>query len=343
MITLTLKRRIGNMIIVTGATGLIGAYLVTQLVKDGMDVLATGRSKAGEEFYKTNGIPFARIDITKEEDFAKLPKKGVTAVVHLAAMLPANISAENYNPKHFIDVNITGTLNILEFCRVNKVYKIIYSHSHNDVNKLWELEKPISETAPRNFKYTGDHAVYIITKLTGMDLVYHYAEEYGMQGIVLRLPPVYGYTRPEFYLDGKPVKAGFEVFIDNAMAGRPIEVWGDPKNGRDIVYVKDVVSAFIAAINSDSAAGLYNITSGRLLSLKEQVETTIKVFSPKDHRSEIIYRPEKSALFKSFLYDISKARKDLGWYPKYSFEDMLIDYKKEMESGRFNFLLNKLS
>ena len=57
--------------------------------------------------------------------------------------------------------------------------------------------------------------------------------------------------------------------------------------------------------------------------------------------SKIIYRPDKANSIEPFLYDISKAKRELGWSPKYSFEEMLVDYKKEMESGRFKFLLEK--
>jgi len=69
---------------------------------------------------------------------------------------------------------------------------------------------------------------------------------------------------------------------------------GDPDKGRDIIYVKDVVSAIKAAIFSNDAKGLYNIASGKFLTLREQVQTTIKVFSPKNKPSEILYYPEKN-------------------------------------------------
>ena len=86
---------------------------------------------------------------------------------------------------------------------------------------------------------------------------------------------------------------------------------------------------------------LFNISSGRRLSLKEQAEAIIRVFSPPGKTSEIRYRPDKQNLIESYVYDIAKARKALGWHPKYSFEDMLKDYVKEMDSGRFAYLVEK--
>ena len=78
-----------------------------------------------------------------------------------------------------------------------------------------------------------------------------------------------------------------------------------------------------------------------ILQDEEEAEEIVKAFSTITHPCKIIYRPDKPNSIEPFLYDISKAKRDLGWYPKYSFAEMLVDYKKEMESGRFDFLLEK--
>jgi UDP-glucose 4-epimerase len=153
---------------------------------------------------------------------------------------------------------------------------------------------------------------------------------------------VYGYgPHTEIFWQGKPIKTGFQIFIENAMAGKTIELWGDPDIGRDIVYVKDVASAFLSALKSKKAAGLYNITSGKSITLREEAASIIKVFSGEKGTPEIKYQPDKHNSIEPFLYDISKAKNDFGWVPLYTFEDMLVDYKREMESGRFSFLKEK--
>ena len=330
------------MVIVFGAGGFVGAYLVAQLVTEGFDVLATDISKLGQAYYKEQRIPFIRLDITRGEDFDKLPKEGVASVVSLACLQPANVSEEEYNPMNYIKVNVVGTLNILEFCRKNGIRKLIYTSSHREVEGLWEFGKPIHENAVRAIKYNGEYAMFSISESAAADCVEYYSQEYGMQGIIFRLPPVYGYgPHTEIFKEGKPIKTGFKIFVENAVAGKPLEVWGDCKKGRDIIYVQDVVSAIILALKSKDAIGLYNIASGRLLSLEEEVEGIVKVFSPKEQPSKIIYRPDKSNSLKPFLYDITKAKRDLGWSPRYSYEEWLVDYKREMESGRFRFLLEK--
>jgi len=332
------------MIVVFGAEGFVGTYLVEELISEGFDVLAVGLDKLGEAYYAQRRIPFARVDITKERQFRILPAKADTSssVVNLACLQPANVSEEQYKPTDYIKVNVLGTLNILDFCRKVGIRKIVYTISHRSVQGLWERGRIITEDDTKAIKYTGEHTMYSISESAAADCVLHYSEQYGMQGIIFRLPPIYGYgPHTEGFKNGKPQKTGFQVFVENATRGEPIELWGDCEKGRDIISVKDVVFAIVLALKSGTAHGLYNIASGRKLSLKEEAEEIIKAFSPKDRPSKIVYRPDKPNSIEPFLYDISKAKRDLGWSPRYSFAEMLEDYKREMKCGRFGFLLEK--
>lgn len=331
------------MILVFGATGFIGFYLVNQLSIEGFNVLAVDKGGTEEAMYfEKAGIPFVQMDITKEADFNKLPKEEVEAVVNLACVQPANVKDEDYDPAEYIKVNVLGMLNILKFSLKNNIHKILHTISHRNVQGLWELGETIDENSPRTIKYTGKYSMFSISESAAADIMENFIQEYGIQGILFRLPPVYGYGHHEnLFKDGKVCKTGFGVFINKAIAGKPIEVWGDCRKGRDIVYVKDVVSAIVQALKNKSVTGLYNIASGKKLSLKEQVEGIIEVFSSCKHPSEIIYRPNKRNSIEPFLYDIRKARAELGWFPKYTYKEWLIDYKKEMERGKLKFLLGR--
>jgi len=332
------------MIVVFGAGGFIGTYVTDQLVGEGYEVVATDISEIGGAYYQRRGIPYYRVDIAQRSDFKALPTKDIEAVVHLACVQPANVSEARYDPADFVRVNVLGTINVLEFCRVNRVPKIIYTCSHRNTQGMWaeKAGAPIRESDGRSIKFTGDYAMFSISESAAADVVEHYAQTYGIDGIVFRLPPVYGYgPHTEIFKDGKPLKTGFQIFIESAEQGSPIELWGDYENGRDIVYVKDVASAIVLAVKTPAIRGLFNISSGRRLSLKEQAEAIIRVFSAAGKKSEIRFSPEKQNLIECYVYDISKARKAFGWQPKYSFEDMLVDYRKEMDSGRFAFLVEK--
>lgn len=329
-------------ILVFGSAGFIGTYLIDELVKQNYEVIATDNSEAGEKYYKTKNISYVSVDITNKKYFEKLPQHDYDAVIHLAAHQPANVSSYSYDPADYIKVNVIGTLNILEFCKKNKVSKIIYASSHRNTQGLWVNNKAISEQAGRSIKYDGEYSMFSISESAAQDCVLHYQEQYGLKGIIFRLPPVYGYgPHTEIFKDGKPMKTGFRIFMENAIACKPLEVWGDSSKGRDIVYVKDVTAAFIIAINHERAQGLYNITSGKSLTLKEEAETIAKVFWGDNTTPKIVDRPEKPNHVDSFLYDISKAKHELGWTPQYNFEAMLLDYIKEADEKRFSYLEEK--
>lgn len=329
-------------ILVFGAAGFMGTYLIDALSKLNLDITASDVNEIGKKYYEEKQIPYIHVDITNEKEFDKLPQVPFDAVIHLAATQPANVSTQNYDPKNYINVNVSGTLNILEFCRKVKAGKLIYASSHRNTQGLWIDNKAITENNGRSIKYDGEYAMFSISESAAQDCVLHYNAEYGFNGIIFRLPPVYGFgPHTEIFKDGKPIKTGFQIFIDNSKAGLPIEVWGNAHKGRDIVYIKDVISAFIKAINHDNAKGLFNITSGKRLTLMEEAETIAKVFWNGSDKPIIIEKPEKENNIDNFLYDISKAKEILDWSPEYSFEDMLYDFIKETEDNNFGYLLEK--
>jgi UDP-glucose 4-epimerase len=329
-------------VLVFGASGFIATYVIDELLNQGCKVTATDISDIGREYYKNKDVRYVNVDITKKSNFEALDKRQYDAVIHLAACQPANVGQEKYDPRDYINVNVIGTLNILDFCRQNQVGKIIYASSHRNTQGLWSANKAIREEDGRGIKYDGEYAMFSISESAAQDCVMHYQAQYGLTGVIFRLPPVYGYgPHTEIFKDGKPIKTGFQIFIEKAMACQPLEIWGDADVGRDIIYVKDVVSAFIKAIDNPTASGLFNITSGNYLTLRAQAQAIAAQFWGSNTQPIIIERPEKSNGMDSFLYDINKAKQTLDWSPKFTFEDMLIDYKLEMESKRYEYLLNK--
>lgn len=329
-------------ILIFGAAGFLGTYLIDALKIKGYDIIASDINTLGQEYYDKKQIPFYNVDITKTEEFKKLPKLQYAAVIHLAAMQPANVSSNTYDPRGYISVNVLGTLNILDFCRETKSGKIIYATSHRNTQGFWKEKQIITENDGRSIKYNGQYSMFSISETAAQDCILHYMEEYGLKGIILRLPPVYGYgPHTEIFMDGKPIKTGFQIFIDNAMEGKPIELWGDCNKGRDIIYVKDVVTAFASALNNNSAKGLYNISSGYKLTLKEEAETIVNLFWVGQGAPVIVEKPEKDNNIEEFVYDISKAKRELNWKPEYSFKDMLFDIIEESKNKRYEYLIAK--
>lgn len=331
------------MVVVIGATGFIGMYTVDALLKAGKKVLATGRNKQLGKKLENMGANFATLDITNSEDFEKLPQTGVEGVILLAGLLPANTKADlldNENAADYFEINVIGAIHVLEYCRRNGIKKVIGSCSYSDVSGAWGKGYPITEEEPRNFKYTGDHAVYVISKNACNDVMEYYNQQHGMQCAWFRFPPVYGVgPHGTIYVNGKAYKSGIATFIDNAMNGEDIELWGNPHIKRDIIYVKDVAKAYVLALESNKTYGLYNMTSGTQLDLEEQARAVIDVFG-KGKGSKIVYKPEKPNNTPSFWYSMEKAKRDFGFVPQYTnYHDMMIDYKNELESGRWDVLV----
>ena len=331
------------MVIVIGASGFIGRYTVDQLLADGKKVLATSTRESQRAIFEAIGVEFTTLDITNAADFEKLPVRDVEGVLLLGGLLPANAQADldkNENAADYFRVNVIGTINVLEYCRKNGIRKVIGCSSYSDVAGAWKKGYAIKETEPRDFHYTGDHAVYVISKNAANDVMEYYNQQHGMQCAWFRFPPVYGVgPHGTIYVNGKPYKSGIQTFIEKAQAGEDIELWGDPHITRDIVYVKDVAKAFSMALDSDKTYGLYNMTSGTELDLEDQAKAVIEVFGDPE-KSHIVYRPDKPNNTPSFLIEMSKAKEDFGFVPQYtSYLDMMRDYKAELESGKWDGMI----
>jgi UDP-glucose 4-epimerase len=325
-------------VIVIGASGFIGYYLVKELLNNGYEVIAAGRRASALKFWTDRNITCLELDITQKDSFNKLPSEHVEAVFLLAALLPGNTTEDN--PYRYIDTNLIGTINTLEYCRKSNIKKIVSTTSYSDIKGFWKKNFPISEATPRFFELNDDHTSYVITKNAATDFILHYSKKYIMDGIIFRLPPVYGAgPHSEIYLNGKLYKSGFQVFVDKAMSGEPIEIHGDKDVSRDIVSVKDVVSAFLGVLGTNGYSGIYNLSSGVAVTLEEQAKYIVEVFSDPDKKSVITYKPEIKNHSKSYLLDISKTKRDFGYQPKYScFKDLLLEYKNELtEAESDNF------
>ena len=191
---------------------------------------------------------------------------------------------------------------------------------------------------PRKFSFKGDHALYVISKNTAVDMIEHYHQEYGIKSFIFRCPTIYAYTPNQyFYVDGIKKVLAYRHLMNKALAGETIELWGDPTKAKDIVYVKDFCQMLCKAITVDRESGFYNVGTGHAVTLEEQIKGIIEVFCKENKKSEILLCPNKPNS-REFIMDITNAREELGYKPKYDYISYLKDFKKEMEINRFKEL-----
>lgn len=325
-------------IVVFGATGNIGIYLVDHLVstlsKVDYQIIAVGRKKTN--LFESMNVPYYQIDITDKKQFDKLELKDVYGVINLAGLLPAY--SKDIDFIKYVNVNIIGSLNILEFARTHKAECFLYTQTWSDLAGYWGEETVLHPYMPRKVCYDGDHAFYSLSKCFVVDSMELYHHQFGIRNFVFRLPNIYLYS-PEktYYVDGVNRPISYRYLIDRASQGKDIEIWGNPKAFKDIIYVKDLCEMMRLALLSNLDGGIYNAGTGVKTTLEEQIRGIIEVFCPKNKRSKVVYRPEKQS-FPSFVMDIENAKKELGYKPKYLYLDYLKDYKDEQEKRRFDSL-----
>lgn len=327
-------------IIIFGATGNVGSY-VWKYAREYFDpneyeVIASGRRET--DFFEKQGASYYSVDLSKPEDFEVLPKEDVYAVIYLAAQIPSYM--KGYQPERYVQSNIIGSYNLLEYCRKVKVDRILFSTTVFDIS-LYETNNPGTLLKPDmeyNFSYKGDHAIYVITKNTTREFMKHYYEEYGLKYFVFRFPTIYSYS-PYHYYHPNGIKTLRPVYrmIELAKQGEPVELWGDPNYSKDMVHVYDCAQMLCKAVTVDRDTGVYNVGTGNPVTMQEQIETIIDVFSPEGKKSKIIYKPEKPS-GGGFIMDVSNAIQELGYKPEYNCRRLFEDYKAEMAVDRFKEL-----
>lgn len=321
-------------VIIFGATGNTGSYLTLYAQKffnpEEYEVIASGRRKTN--VFDKYGIPYYPVDVTREDDFSALPTEDVYAVMLLSAQIPSYM--DQYDAKKYVDSIIYGAYNVLEYCRKVKADRILFTQTVFDVS-LYPHDHVLDPYDKPNFSYTGDHAMYVICKNCALEMIRHYHEEYGLKSFIFRLPTIYSYSPMQYYYpNGIKTMRPLYQQIHKAMKGEPLTIWGDPNYAKDMVHVYDFSQMLCKAVLVDRTDGFYNIGTGIPVTLTEQCQAIIDVFSPKDNPSTIEYIPSKAS-GGGFLMDITNAKKELGYEPVYDVHRLFENYKAEMQLDRF--------
>ncbi|MBQ4178490.1 MAG: SDR family NAD(P)-dependent oxidoreductase [Elusimicrobia bacterium] len=289
-------------ILVTGGAGFIGSNIVDALIEKKhkvviVDNLATGNIKnvnKKAKFYKVSVCDKKKID-----DIFK--KEKIDIVIHHAAQLDVRKSVAD--PCFDADVNIKGTLNILEACKNTKVKKIIFASSGGTIYG------ECGAKAPDEKAFANPLSPYGVAKLSVEHYIKAYSALFGLKYTVLRYANVYGPRQ-----DANGEAGVVAIFIGKMTANKEVFIFGDGKQLRDYVYVKDVVSANIKSLTKGNNE-VINIGTNKTTSVTKLAAELSKIIG---YEKKPVFKPKrKGELFKSFL-NISKAKKVLGWEPKVS-------------------------
>jgi len=310
--------------LITGGAGFIGSNLCEKILEMGyyvrcLDDLSTGNINNIKPFLKNKKFEFLEKDIRNLEDCINACK-GADYVLHQAAWGSVPRSVEM--PLLYEDINIRGTLNMLEASRINKVKKFVYASSSSVYGDSISLPK--KEGSEGNIL-----SPYALTKKTNEEYAKLYYKLYGLETIGLRYFNVFG-KRQNPYGDYAAV---IPKFIKQLLNGEIPTIYGDGKQSRDFTYIENVIEANLKACNAfeGTSGEAFNIAYGGREYLIDIYDLLCEVLG-KDIKP--IFKEARVGDIKHSNADISKAKKLLGYNPSWSFKDGIIEaiewYKKNL-------------
>lgn len=303
-------------ILITGASGFIGSHLSEKLIEEkhiiiAIDNLSSGKKSNIKRLIKHKNFKFIKKDINKINNLHSIGK--VDILIHLAAL--ADIVPSIENPQKYYNSNVSGTIEVLEFCRKNKINKIIYSASSSCYGDKPEV--PTSENEKINPKYPYAHSKYIAE-----ELIIFWSKMYKIDYISLRLFNVYGPRHRTSSTYG----AVLGVFIKQFISNHPASIVGDGTQKRDFLFIEDLTKLFCNIIKNKRKNcwnSIYNVSSGNPKSVNEFAK--IIGFKKK------IYLRKRPGEPKITHANISKIKKIIGWKPQISLKKGLEIIMKNKE------------
>ncbi len=315
-------------ILITGGAGFIGSNLTSHFLNRGdtvrvLDNLSRRGTSTNLAWLRSLGIDFEFIqgDIRNFE-IMKSALEDVDVVYHLAAQVAVTTSV--VEPRHDFEVNLLGTFNLVEAARLcakppmiiytstNKVYGKMDQIAIVEKNGRWEysgLDDGNPESTPLDF-----YSPYGCSKGGADQYIHDYGRIYGIPTTVFRMSCIYGPRQM-----GCEDQGWVAFFLIQAILNQSVTLFGDGKQIRDVLFVEDLVDAFVRAYDcrEKSAGQVYNIGGGprQTLSLLELIDFIENEMNLKLPYTFDDWRPGDQ---KVYVSDIRKAETDLGWKPRFS-------------------------
>lgn len=293
--------------LITGGAGFIGSHLSRGLLEEGLKVIVLDNLSVGKKENVPDGAELMVGDILDKELVNSVFNKEIDIVFHEAAIVTIRESVKNFYNDAM--TNIMGTLNILRASLEFGAKKLIFASSMAVYSDKLDLT-PVSELDD-----TLPISPYGLSKLTSEKYLSHFSESNNLDIICLRYFNTYGENQTF-----TPYVGVITIFINKLLKGESPVIFGDGKQIRDFIYVKDIILANIKAMHSNVHFGIFNVGTGIGTSVDEMAKILCDKINP---QIKPVYANAVPGELRHSIADISKIKNMLGFEPKYRLEDYI--------------------
>lgn len=290
-------------IVVTGGSGFIGSHVVDVLKEAGHEIVVLDYHARPHR----NDVAYEDCDLL---DFASVLEacKGAEHIFHIAAV--SNVNYAHKYPVYCTDLNVKGTVNILEAARVHKTRRVYFASTVWVYNGSKEAE-PVTEDSPFYLPSAGH--IYTSTKIAAEMLFHNYWQLYEVPFTILRYGIPYGPRMREELL--------IPIFLKKAFAGQPLTISGEGSQYRNFIYVTDLAKAHLLAMGDAAANQVYNLEGPEKVTVRRVAESIRNILGEEKVRIE--FTPARPGDFGGKTVSAEKAARDLGWKATTAFEEGL--------------------
>jgi len=328
-------------ILVTGGAGFIGSHVVDAYINSGHEVWVLDDLSRGKRENVNPRAHLIRKDLRSSDLGGVLAERRFDCVNHHAAQI--DVRASVADPARDAEINIIGSLNILEAARLHGVPRVVFASTGGAIYGE-QQQYPATEHHP-----TVPISPYGVAKLTIEHYLEYYRQVHGLKYVVLRYANVYGPRQ-----DSEGEAGVVAIFCGRALDGQRLVIYGDGEQTRDYVYVKDVARANLSALNylaetvqrvepvepgesiESRTSADYRISRsnaqpmGNTFNIGTGIETSVNalaamLFEAADTECPVIHEPARVGEQKRSVIDPTKAEHVLGWRPNASLKDGLLE------------------
>ena len=312
-------------ILITGGAGFIGSHLCEKFVEAGHNVLCLDNFMNGElsnvrSLLGKRNFKLINGDVRNLDQLEKVVSQGAETIIHLAAQI--HVDRSIIEPRLTYETNVFGTLNVLELARMHDIDKVIHASTSEVYGSAQYV--PMDEKHPLNAPHP-----YGASKIAADRMCRAYIETYGLNVCIMRPFNTYGPAQKDSGYGGV-----ISIFVRRLLHDNPPIVYGDGAQTRDYMYVKDLVNAYELILQYEKPLREeINFGTGKEIKIIDLAKTLIRICDKR--KIKPVHVSPRPGEVGRLVADTTKARKLLGWAPKYTLEKGLTEFIDWYKNYRF--------